>query len=317
MIEWDIATRRSANIFTDAHSDSILQIHALLDSNGKHLCSQGREGDLKCWDLETRKLLHAIHFITPFETKQLSFCKFSLMGSIAALPHSKNVVVLHQVNQNESKHIGIIDPDNKIKDGPANRGMLMSLMLYQQDGNNFLLCGMENGQILQYDLRNTEEPLRAYLPPRLKHEKEDSLFEDIESFPTVGDPVLSLNVHDNKFISGTTGNTISVGSLSDDTILKQYSLRNAGISDIATVDNHSDKIISRIMCTAGWDHRVRIFDLKRHKPLAIYKYHTQTVNCVDIQIVSTSLQDGYFLASGSKDNRIALWPLQFKEKTKT
>jgi WD40 repeat protein len=313
MIEWNITTRRSAHTFTDAHTQTILQIHA----NEDMICTQGREGDLKCWDIETRKTLHGVHFITPYEVQQLSFCKFSILGSLAALPHSKNVVALHQVNKTSNQHVALIDPDNKMQQSATNRGMLMSVLLHRRNEIDYLLCGMENGQTLLYDIRNTAEPVRTYLPPKLQAEMKDSVFEEEEDlFAMSGDPVLVLALHGERFITGTTGNTLSVMSLNEEAVVKQYALSHPGISDIATAENHPDKIISRIMCTAGWDHRVRIFDMKRHKPLALYKYHTQTVNCVDIQKVVTDDQDGCLLASGSKDNRIALWPLIFKEKEK-
>lgn len=310
MIEWNIATRRAAFTYTDAHSQNILQIH----HSDTITCSQGREGVLKCWDLETKKNIHSLHYITPYETQQLSFCKFSMSGTLLALPHSKNVIALHHVNQPQEQVVGVIDPDQKMRGSGLNKGMLMSLCLYKENENEFLLCGMENGQTLLYDLRNLESPIKEYLAPRIEKKNDgEDVFEGADEFPTVGDPVLSLTKHGDKLICGTTGNALSIVSIPEQKVVKQYELVQPGISDVVAYDDHPDKIISRLLCTAGWDHRVRIYDLKRHKPLALYKYHTVTVNCVDIQRVQTDNQ-GYLLASGSKDNRIALWPLEFKNK---
>ena len=73
-------------------------------------------------------------------------------------------------------------------------------------------------------------------------------------------------------------------------------LPGAGVSDVAFRKD------SAIFASAGWDHRVRVFS-RTGKPLAILKFHSATVSCVDFS-PNTKL-----LASGSQDKRIALWSL--------
>lgn len=63
------------------------------------------------------------------------------------------------------------------------------------------------------------------------------------------------------------------------------------------------------MSSAGWDHRVRIFDWNKHKPLAILKFHTTQVYCVDFGKYDGVFSGKYTLASASKDRRIALWDI--------
>jgi guanine nucleotide-binding protein subunit beta-like protein 1 len=78
----------------------------------------------------------------------------------------------------------------------------------------------------------------------------------------------------------------------------------------------------RIFATAGWDHRcapsfvfclrnlltrvmlrVRVFHTRKLKPLAILKYHSESVFAVDFT------PDSNFLLSASKDHKIALWSI--------
>ena len=59
----------------------------------------------------------------------------------------------------------------------------------------------------------------------------------------------------------------------------------------------------RVLATAGWDFRVRLFSAKapKFKPLAVLKYHDAAVNALDFS------DDSRLLATGSKDQKIALW----------
>ncbi|KAJ0404987.1 hypothetical protein P43SY_004904 [Pythium insidiosum] len=59
----------------------------------------------------------------------------------------------------------------------------------------------------------------------------------------------------------------------------------------------------RIFATAGWDHRVRVFHTRTLKPLAILKYHTDSVFAVDFT------PDHNLLLSASKDHKIAVWSI--------
>lgn len=63
----------------------------------------------------------------------------------------------------------------------------------------------------------------------------------------------------------------------------------------------------KILATAGWDHRVRLFGWKKLKPLAVLDYHAASVHCVafsDHRQASERL-----LAAGSKDRRISIWSI--------
>ena len=58
---------------------------------------------------------------------------------------------------------------------------------------------------------------------------------------------------------------------------------------------------SRIVATAGWDKKVRVFHYVKRGPLAVLQYHKAAVN--DVRFDSRTQA----LASASKDGSIALW----------
>lgn len=84
-------------------------------------------------------------------------------------------------------------------------------------------------------------------------------------------------------------------------VQKTHRLVNAGISDITI---RPDK---KIVATAGWDHRIRIFGWKKLKPLAVLDYHTATVHSVSFSDHSSPTDR--LLAAGAKDHRISIWSI--------
>lgn len=84
-------------------------------------------------------------------------------------------------------------------------------------------------------------------------------------------------------------------------ITKTHKLNNGGISEIKIRNDE------KIYATAGWDKRIRIFNFKKQTPLAILKYHTESVYSIDFN-------SNNILASGSKDCKIALWDIYTTKK---
>ena len=57
----------------------------------------------------------------------------------------------------------------------------------------------------------------------------------------------------------------------------------------------------RIFASGGWDRRVRVWQWRKLKPLAVLKHHTATVHAVHFSACSR------WLATASGDRTIALW----------
>lgn len=63
----------------------------------------------------------------------------------------------------------------------------------------------------------------------------------------------------------------------------------------------------KLLASAGWDHRVRLFGWKKLQPLAVLQYHTDMVQSVAFSDHQDPRQR--LLAAGSKDQRISLWSI--------
>lgn len=63
----------------------------------------------------------------------------------------------------------------------------------------------------------------------------------------------------------------------------------------------------KLLASAGWDHRVRVFGWKKLRPLAVLQYHTDMVQSVAFSDHQDPRQR--LLAAGSKDQRISLWSI--------
>lgn len=75
-----------------------------------------------------------------------------------------------------------------------------------------------------------------------------------------------------------------------------HELTNPGIADVKIRPD------SKILATAGWDHRVRVFQWRTMRPLAVLAFHSATVHCVAFNTAG-------LLAAGSGDQRISVWSL--------
>ncbi|XP_078010591.1 guanine nucleotide-binding protein subunit beta-like protein 1 isoform X6 [Phascolarctos cinereus] len=82
-------------------------------------------------------------------------------------------------------------------------------------------------------------------------------------------------------------------------VCRTQELTNPGIADVAIRPD------GKILATAGWDHRIRLFGWKQLKPLAVLDYHSAAVHCVAFS--DPGRPGEQLLAGGSKDQRISIW----------
>ena len=117
--------------------------------------------------------------------------------------------------------------------------------------------------------------------------------------------VTCRSVHGTRGVSGSAGEEVSFFNYTDKefrekgTKTASFQLRlKKGVNDIQI--RGDDKVV----ISAGWDYRVRVYAFKKPRPLAVLKFHTDAVTSIDFNPAITSM-----FATASQDSRIALWSI--------
>eukprot|EP01126_Amoeba_proteus_P005736 TRINITY_DN11964_c1_g1_i7.p1 TRINITY_DN11964_c1_g1~~TRINITY_DN11964_c1_g1_i7.p1 ORF type:complete len:176 (+),score=29.53 TRINITY_DN11964_c1_g1_i7:456-983(+) len=164
-----------------------------------------------------------------------------------------------------------------------NTGMCMTVQFLRNRGETFVCTGYENGSLYFWDLR-----MNKILFEFCSAWKEPLLSCDFDQQHTVG------------FCGGATDELIKFNlSLTEATTQE---IQRVKIPQVGT-NQLSIRRDAKIVASAGWDHRIRVFQVKNFKPLVILKHHSAGVSsvifsCVDNLMVSTG-----------QDMKVVLWNL--------
>ncbi|XP_066465978.1 guanine nucleotide-binding protein subunit beta-like protein 1 [Tiliqua scincoides] len=277
---WNMKTQRIDRTMDGHGGKSVYWVQTLHNRNS--LLSQARDQNIFLWDLAEGRTA----VTDSVDTGSVGFCKCSLLEVsegrwLLALPWKglEEVQVLELPSKNS---ICTLKPE-----ADAKLGMPMCLKLWQPKvgSHPLLLAGYENGSVALWNL---------------------SMRKELSQLPCHQEPIMSLDFDSEKGkgVSGSSEKRLCIWSPDKQQNLQlqdTVSLTNPGIADVALRQDR------KILATAGWDYRIRLFAWKKLKPLAVLDYHTATVHCVAFSDHTQPAER--LMAAASKDHRISVWSI--------
>ncbi|KAM8962392.1 guanine nucleotide-binding protein subunit beta-like protein 1 [Pelodytes ibericus] len=275
---WNLKTRREVTVLNGHNDKSVYWVQTLHSKDS--LLSQGRDLQICTWNLAEGR--NEVTDSVCLES--IGFCKCSLLKTepyLLAVP-GKEVSQVHILDLLSKKTVCSMNPS-----ADSRWGMAMSMHLWQPESGSspMLLVGYENGSVALWNV------LQNKLVSQLACHQEPIMSLDFDCKQARG-------------VSGSSENILSVWNLDEQQNLKVHKTQEIINPGIAEVVIRPDK---KILATAGWDHRVRIFGWKTMKPLAVLQYHFSTVHCVCFS--DHVIPEDRLLAAGSKDQRISIWSI--------
>ncbi|KAL0979213.1 hypothetical protein UPYG_G00182210 [Umbra pygmaea] len=274
---WNLITRRAEKVLDGHSGGSVIWLNTLHSKDA--LISQGRDMRVCQWDLAEGRS----DVTDTVWTGSVGFCRCSLleMGpGTWLLAHPGEAMEEVKIIEMPSKRpVCSLIPEGKL-------GMVMCIKLWQDPGSGpLLLAGYEDGSLAVWDVSQ-----RSVLSCASAHPE----------------PVMCLDFDPagKRGVSGSSEKSLASWSLDGQHRLQlrnAVALVNPGISQLCI---RGDR---KIVASAGWDHRVRVFGWKKLRPLAVLQHHTDMV----LSLAFSNHKDprDRLLAAGSKDQRISLWSI--------
>ncbi|KAI9267377.1 WD40-repeat-containing domain protein [Sporodiniella umbellata] len=265
IVIWRLKTRRVV-ISWKAHADNCLKIAV---SSSQKLISQGRDSMLYIWKLDLHQQPAKAEKINSIAYNDVGFCKFS------SLEDDESEFICF-ASMEDIGFFGIFDVTQSKwiiqSGGEKTHGACMAVEMFKSSGSLFVLVGYENGEIALWEINEGES--RAIW--RKQRHKEPNLTRSY-------------------FISSSADNRICQQSLMTGDVLNEILTKKSGVPAVKI--RHDNKIFA----TGGYDGKLRVFSIKKMKPLAVLSFHRDTIYSIDFGTQSN------WLVGASQDNRISLW----------
>ncbi|CAL8329257.1 unnamed protein product [Arctogadus glacialis] len=276
---WNLDSRRAETVL-DGHSGSSVIWVSTLQSTGA-LLSQGRDMRVCLWDLSEGRA----EVSESLWTGSVGFCQCSTLETgqgawLLACPGEQTEEIKIFALPGKTLVCSLL-PRAKL-------GMVMCLQLWQPDAGPgpLLLAGYEDGSLLLWDVaqRSVLSQASATLPEPLM--------------------CLAFDPQRLKGVAGSSEKTLQPWVVDQNKNLQltdPVTLVNPGVSQLCIRGD------GKLLASAGWDHRVRVFGWKKLRPLAVLQHHADMV----LGVAFSDHQDPRqrLLAAGSKDQRISLWSI--------
>lgn len=275
---WNLDSRRAERVLDGHAGSSIIWVNTLQST--KALLSQGRDMRVCLWDLGEGRA----EVSDTLWTGSVGFCQCSSLETgpgawLLACPGEQAEEIKIMALPSKTLVCSLC-PEAKL-------GMVMCLQLWQPDAGPgpLLLAGYEDGSLLLWDVSQRSVLSRAP--------------------GTSGEPLMCLAFDPQRLkgVSGSSDKNLQPWVLENRSLkLKDpVTLVNPGLSQLCIRGD------GKLLASAGWDHRVRVFGWKKLRPLAALQHHTDMVLAVAFSDHQDPRQR--LLAAGSKDQRISLWSI--------
>uniref|UniRef100_H3DH85 Guanine nucleotide binding protein (G protein), beta polypeptide 1-like n=1 Tax=Tetraodon nigroviridis TaxID=99883 RepID=H3DH85_TETNG len=280
---WNLNTRRAQKILEGHSGNSVIWVNTLQTTSA--LISQGRDMQVCLWDLSEGRS----HVVDSVWTGSVGFCQCSVLerspGSSLLAFAGKETEEIKIIELPSITPVCTLVPD-------ATLGIVLCIQLYLTDSTSgpLLLAGYEDGSLLLWEVTQRSKVSSAKAHP---------------------EPVMCLTFDTERLrgISGSSEKKLASWILDRQSeppdLQDSVALVNPGVSQLRL---RGDR---KLLASAGWDHRVRIFGWKKLQPLAVLKYHTDLVQSVAFSDHQDPRQR--LLAAGSRDQRISLWSIFSEE----
>ncbi|XP_066371195.1 protein DECREASED SIZE EXCLUSION LIMIT 1-like isoform X2 [Miscanthus floridulus] len=310
---WDTASHRTtSSVWAHAGSAGVYSVAAGAGLGNK-IISQGRDGTCKCWAIEEAGLSRKPLFTV--KTSTYHFCKMSLVKSSFT----------HATKSGSSCSASDVEPQRV---STENTECQEHDQCTTSNGHNMLaIAGQESSQVELWDITSarkivtlpqtcsantTDHPtkkkglcmaVQAFIPHESagyinilsSYEDGSTLWWDVRK---PGLPLSSVKYHSE---SGGADDKVVMFTLDHPKgafiLRKEIELERPGIAGTAIRPDN------KIAATAGWDHRIRVYNYNKGNALAVLKYHSASCNAV------TFSSDCKLMASCSADTTVALWDL--------